>query len=473
MLKKRAKFLPLLTCFILFFNYSSVFCQEQSTIDYIKSFENKKKPIPPLPMGPENQNNFGAYYTKLAYYPEWDKDWRVGDYADVVVRFENAPYQFIFWRGTNYIPHWVTENNIWYNNEFTETWETVGSSEPMSDKQCRYSHVRILENNRARTVVHWRYALNDVSYRIAWPDSVSGWGDWCDEYYTLYPDGIGIRKIVLFSSYRSDDERHTDDEGHEWHEGIVVYHAYTTPEEAVNKDAVHVANMKGESGVWNWNTPGKPDTPTPKGSNIVLMNLKSQYKPFVVSPQPCEMYAYEGSQGGSRFRWRDHWPTTLEPTPGRNASGKQAAHGSYYHITKIPIYERSGDAITKILLHGMTEQTIKDVVPISKSWLNPPTLITKYGSKRSYYNRAERAYEIESSGGELSFTLKASAQSPIFNPVFIIRDWQGTGIDINADGARLEEGAAFRSDFVQRIDGKDLIIWMDLQTEKEVSIVLN
>jgi hypothetical protein len=121
----------------------------------------------------------------------------------------------------------------------------------------------------------------------------------------------------------------------------------------------------------------------------------------------------------------------------------------------------------------MTEQTIKDVVPISKSWLNPPTLITKYGSKRSYYNRAERAYEIESSGGELSFTLKASAQSPIFNPVFIIRDWQGTGIDINADGARLEEGAAFRSDFVQRIDGKDLIIWMDLQTEKEVSIVLN
>ncbi|MCK4560396.1 MAG: hypothetical protein KAV45_11490 [Calditrichia bacterium] len=147
-----------------------LFGQDRSTIDSIREFENKPKPLPLLPTGPQIQDDFGAYYTKLKYYPEWDKDWRVGPYADVVVRFDIAPFQFIFWRGTNYIPHWVTENNIWYNNEFTETWETIGSSEPMSDKQCRYSHVRIIENNRARVVVHWRYALNDVNYWIAWLD---------------------------------------------------------------------------------------------------------------------------------------------------------------------------------------------------------------------------------------------------------------------------------------------------------------
>ncbi len=86
-------------------------------------------------------------------------------------------------------------------------------------------------------------------------------GDWCDEYYILYPDGFGIRKITLYSSYKEDDERHTDDEGHEWHEGIVVYHAYTTLEQAVNTDAVHVANMKGEVGIWTWEKPGEPETP--------------------------------------------------------------------------------------------------------------------------------------------------------------------------------------------------------------------
>jgi hypothetical protein len=471
-MKSNCHYYVYILCLFLCINNSNLSAQEQSTFDYIKSFENKKKPIPSLPTGPPNQNRFGAFYTTLDYYQEWDKDWRVGEFADVVVRFDNAPYQFIFWRGTNYIPHWVTENNIWYNNEFTETWETVGSSEPMSDKQCRYSHVRIIENNRARVVVHWRYALNDVNYRIAWPDTVSGWGDWCDEYYILYPDGIGIRKITLFSSYRSDDERHTDDEGHEWHEGIVVYHAYSTPEQAVNKDAVHVANMKGETGLWSWEVPGKPDTPTPEGSNIVLMNLKSKFKPFVVSPQPCEMYAYEGSQGGSRFRWRDHWPTTLEPTPGRNASGKQAAHGSYYHITKIPIYERSGDAITKILLHGMTESNITDLIPLSRSWLNPPPIITKYGSTRSFHNPAERAYELVSSGGEMSFILKGSSQSPIVNPIFIIHDWKRDGISISIDGKKLVANENYCWDLVHKIDRTELIIWIDLKSDKEVNVLL-
>jgi hypothetical protein len=468
---KLSQLLFFLTAFLLFLNYSLAVGQDSTTINYVKSFANKEKPIPLLPTGPPNQNVFGAFYTKLTYYPEWDKDWRVGEFADVVVRFKGAPYQFIFWRGTNYIPNWVTENNIWYNNEFTETWETVGSSEPMSDKQCRYSHVRIIENNRARVVVHWRYALNDVNYRIAWPDSSSGWGDWCDEYYILYPDGIGIRKITLFSSYRSDDERHTDDEGHEWHEGIVVYHAYTTPEQAVNKDAVHVANMKGETGKWSWEVPGEPETPTPKGSNIVLMNLKSQFKPFVISPQPCEIYAYEGSQGGSHFRWRDHWPTTLEPTPGRNASGKQAAHGSYFHITKIPIYKREGDSITKILLHGMTESKIENLIPLSKSWLNSASLITKYGCKKAFYNQAERAYELISSGGEMSFILKGSVQSPIVNPVFIIHEWQNDDIAIVLNGDKLIENQNYRQDFVQKIDRRDLIIWMDLRSDKEMSIL--
>ena len=230
--------------------------------------------------------------------------------------------------------------------------------------------------------------------------------------------------------------------------------------------------MNGELGIWNWNIPGKPETPTPEGSNIVLMNLKSEYKPFVVSPQPCEMYAYEGSQGGSRFRWRDHWPTTLEPTPGRNASGKQAAHGSYYHITKIPIYEREGDSITKILLHGMTQSKAEDLVPLAKSWLNPPAIITKYGSKRGFYNQAERAYELVSSGGEMSFILKGSAQSPVVNPVFIIHDWQNKEITINLDGNQLINNENYRWDRVQKIDRNDLIVWIDLQTEKEVSILL-
>ncbi|MEI6675654.1 MAG: hypothetical protein WCO57_10790 [Verrucomicrobiota bacterium] len=62
---------------------------------------------------------------------------------------------------TNYIPQWVTENGIWYNNQFVERSsvglkETTGCVEPMSDKQCRYLQVRIIQDNDARKIIHWR-----------------------------------------------------------------------------------------------------------------------------------------------------------------------------------------------------------------------------------------------------------------------------------------------------------------------------
>ena len=441
-----------------------------TTLSYIHSFQEKDKPIPPLPSGPDGPGKFGAYYTHLKYYDEWDKDWRVADHPDVVVRFENAGYKFVFWRGTNYVPHWITENNIWYNNEFNEAWETIGSSEPMSDKQCRYSHVRIIENNPARVVIHWRYALNDVNYRIAWPDKETGWGDWSDEYYTIYPDGYGIRKVILHTSHFADDERHTDDYGHEWHEGIVVYHAYTAPEAVVNIDAVHVANMKGETAKWFWTIPGKPEVNVPEGSNIAMMNLKSEWKPFIVSGEGCEMFAYEGSQGGSRFRWRSHWPTTLEATPGRDSDGKQASHGSFYHITNIPVYETGENKITKIMLHGMTLNKVADLVPIAKSWLNPPGIQNISGCKSAEFDQSERAFVIKDPGQKVSFTIDSNSENPIINPVFIL---ENTGYEIPSikiNGDLISDSQKIRIGINNTIDGANSIIWLKYESTQNVSV---
>lgn len=459
---------------VLFFiiNFINVSGQggSDTTLAYIQSFQGKEKPIPPLPSGPDGPGSFGAYYTQLKYYPEWDKDWRVADHADVVVRFDDAGYKFVFWRGTNYVPHWVTENNIWYNNEFNEAWETIGSSEPMSDKQCRYSHVRIIENNAARVVVHWRYALNDVTYRIAWPDEQTGWGDWSDEYYTIYPDGYGIRKVILHTSHFADDDRHTDDYGHEWHEGIVVYHAYTTPEEAVNVDAVHVSNMKGESAKWSWEVPGEPKVNIPEGSNIALMNLKSEWKPFIVSGEGCKMFAYEGNQGGSRFRWRSHWPTTLEPTPGRDSDGKQASHGSFYHITNIPVYEIEENRITKVMLHGMTDKSVGDLVPIAKSWLYPPKIVEYNGCKSIEYDQAERAYVIDGSSEKITLKIIATEKNPLINPVFILKNYPGKLPGIRIDGKTVDNHMKIKRGVHRTIEGNNTLIWLDFESTDQITI---
>ncbi len=45
---------------------------------------------PVLPAGPKGPGRFGAYYTRLRYAEEWENPWRVGDAADVVVRFDET-----------------------------------------------------------------------------------------------------------------------------------------------------------------------------------------------------------------------------------------------------------------------------------------------------------------------------------------------------------------------------------------------
>jgi hypothetical protein len=115
-----------------------------------------------LPSGPQSPGAFRAVNTTLKYYPGWDAPWALADNADVVVQFEETDCKFVFWHGTSYIPCWVTENNIWFNNGFNEGWNDHGSCEPMSDKKAKYSTVKIIESNDARVVVQWRYALGNI-----------------------------------------------------------------------------------------------------------------------------------------------------------------------------------------------------------------------------------------------------------------------------------------------------------------------
>lgn len=63
-------------------------------------------------------------------------------------------------------------------------------SGPKSDKKSKYSSVKIVESNDARVVVQWRYAIVDVLGTFAFEDPVTGWGDWTNETFTIYPDMV-------------------------------------------------------------------------------------------------------------------------------------------------------------------------------------------------------------------------------------------------------------------------------------------
>jgi len=54
----------------------------------------------------------------------------------------------------------------------------------MPDKFNKYSRVKIVENNTARIIIHWRYAPKPSKVKLI---------DFVDEYFTIYPDGMLVR----------------------------------------------------------------------------------------------------------------------------------------------------------------------------------------------------------------------------------------------------------------------------------------
>jgi hypothetical protein len=116
----------------------------------------------------------------------------------IIVDF-GKPWRLTFWNEAYYIPCWDLGRQ-WLTHEWLETGSTenLHCYEPMMDYECRYSSARILHAGEARAVVHWHYALCDNRFRIFHGNTTA------DETYTVYPDGIAIRKLVGWPGDESD-----------------------------------------------------------------------------------------------------------------------------------------------------------------------------------------------------------------------------------------------------------------------------
>ncbi len=429
--------------------------------------------LPSLPAGPAM---FGALYTTLRYYKGWDDVWRVGDGADVVVRFDRAPYWLAFWRGTSYIPHWVTETGIWYDNEFTETFPPgmVGSAEPMSDKQCRYSHVRILESSDARVVVHWRYAPLGVGYLPAYPDPETDWADWTDEIHTIYPDGVGVRKIVVHTSQ--------PEARREWHEGIVVMGPGMTPNDALERTGLTIANSHGEAVDVSWEHATPPAEPAqPPGSGIQIIHTRSRFKPFAIArvqDEPSfDVYAGEIRRDVSIYPWWNHWPTAFEPSNGRYAlAADRASHSSLTHLRWKAI-ESSADRIVKVHLEGLSDAGVAGLASLARSWEAPaPMAIEGPGYTGGVYDPGERAWIVRRTGGAnvpLVLRLNATEASPLENVALVVEGWGPGAATLSVDGRAVDRGDAFRVGHRQRVDGTDLIAFITLRATSAARFVVS
>ena len=435
-------------------------------------------PVPALPSAPPGPGRFGAYYTHLRYDKDWDALWPAGPAADVVVEFDGSPVRVVFWRGTRYSPAWVMENGQWMADQSVEVWDgTEGCYEHMQDPWCLHSQVRILDSGPARAVVHWRYAPVSSRGHFWRPDDRTGVGLWVDEYYTFYPDGVAVRKVVWPAASLGPDSPS------ELQETIPFVQPGQDVGDILEPEALTLLNLKGESRAYSWpgpwDDPDRGDGLLPEAPNIQVVRLKSRAKPFVIFEPGCRMHVYVGRvrKAVADFPAYTHWPVSLIPSDGRYAVAADRVASFSISFTDPPRHEGPDATTWASWLYGTLSGPAEGLVALAHSWVRPPALIVRRGDFSSEgYDISQRAYVLTcrtpGRPGSLECEIRASEDSPLANAALIVRGWGDHEARANLDAAAGGGARAVRVHRAAGLDGTDLVVWLETRSARPVRMVL-
>jgi hypothetical protein len=415
------------------------------------------------PVLPGEASHLKAVYTDLKLYPEWDALWRTGPAADVVVSFKNLPFHYVFWRGANFGPNMVTENGIWMSDQSFEASTTVGTAEHMNDKHNMHASISILESSDARVVLHWRYALVDVTGGFAGIDPETGWGDWVDEYFYIYPDGVAVRHGTIHGKRKK----------YSFTEPTLLLEPGKKPEDYISLQAATVVNSKGENRTYSWDraSPPFPFPDQPADANIAVVNLQSKYRPYYIYRAGTALGPYgwppELRPQYSHFPVWDHWPVNQIPSDGRfELFPDHYASAAIMSPNPNAVWiEGPGPTKSTYFLFGLSDGSVEQLARLDRSWMHPPNLEMADSNVSATYDPAQRAYLLSgasAAGGgsaQVKFTIAGSESSPVVNPAFVLKGWGETPVVVRINGSLAAEGEV-ESGFIHSLDETDLVLWL-------------
>ena len=282
----------------------------------------------------------------------------------------------------------------------------------------------------------------------------SGFGEWGNEYYYIYPDGVTVRKVLPGKGA--------------WQETIFLNEPGTRPEDNVHLEACTLLNLEGESKAYSWEN-GYPIFDL-KDAIIQLVNFKSEYKPFMIFREggSFSVFNLEVRPKYSHFPWWNHWPVAQIISDGRSASAPdRAAHSSLSW----------GDPGGEAALYGMTNKDPADLVDLAKSWNRPPKMSLKYQNYENLgFDYTQRAYILntKTGGDNIELEFDASPNNPLFNIAIVVKNWDGEGINLILNDEHIIKGEHFRTGFEYDVQGnRNLIVWIKHKAKEKTKIILS
>lgn len=420
--------------------------------------------------------SFGARYGSLEYNlpvitgnnktVTWKSLWKTGEVSDIIVDFEK-PYKLVLWRGMSYTPSWMM-NNLMTSLFFAETIETGvfrDCCEMMSDRECRYSHARIIHSHDARVVIHWRYALNDSAYTICR-------NQWVDEMYYIYPDGVACRNVTVYldpndeavwqicpktgqripcGMINSPAGKRTFNNM----EFITVNAPGNSSEDNILLDALTLLDTTNFTKTFKWPDPidlSKESFPE-LNEYIFRLNYKHSLGVFVASPNNNLRIVLVNNSGvkyeagslvqddrfvnvqciPSNFADYIHWPITrgygTTPLTDRNTYNERPTHTFLGYAYNDPVVVRNDGAVTWSWLTGIAQEDEVELRARVKSWTSPTKI------QGAQYNSIEGVYVVENVKDVVVMIVEANR--PVIRPTFILSGCKSESISILINGSSI------------------------------------
>ena len=394
-------------------------------------------------------------------------------------------------------PSMVTENNIHFSNGWTETYDPKASSscEILWDRNSKYARMWIESQNPARIVVRFRAAIADPDGYIAHSyipsGSPYGKGDWTDEWYYIYPDGIHTRHVKIYTGLAGQSLTVTDETFedippireippnvvHEFQEDFVFGLPGHLPEDDIDVSAITLIHLDGTSKTFSYK-------PYPNGfgdytlAPIKVINLKSAYKPFTIFIP----YGLENETYPPEGELPHIFQTWLKGEEG----GYSASLG---HTLNWWHYRRTENILEQVYLSGMVNSgyNSEELTELAKSWITYPRMLfdeVELSYTEITYDQAQRAYIItnelqnsESINFKIGFPDHENDELPvpvsIVNPAFVVKDWGTGGAELRINGQVSPEGKTVRFGYERTPSGHDLIIWVKMKSKEAVNFSIS